>query len=437
MKAITAQINCLLRSVLLILALFEGIYGLGQFCGILSSANYRFPVTGTFYNPGPYACYLALTFPLALYEFVRGKSKCMQVLGAIVLAVDVIILPGSMSRTAWLAALSGSLVTFHEWPAKFIKHHALVAASIIMILFAVIGVGSYKVKQESADGRFLMWKVAYRAISPEPFYGTGWDCVAGRYGEAQERYFEEGNRSDQEVKVADAPQYVFNEYLQVAIAYGWGWSVVMMMLLAGAITVALINRNPAIVGCIVSAAMVMMASYPFQFQISVITIGVLLVTAFLSESTIVVGVIGTVFTIASYTAFRNSYKEYDNRRNFSIAHSLHQTGEWQRSNKILLDMLSHSSDPMPLNILGKNYKELGMPDSAEYYLIRSANRCPNRLYPHYLLMKLYSDSLSGDKDKAQAEAKIILTKKEKIPSSAIDEMRMEATKIIEKNTITK
>lgn len=124
MKAITAQINCLLRSVLLILALFEGIYGLGQFWGILSSANYRFPVTGTFYNPGPYACYLALTFPLALYEFVRGKSKCMQVLGAIVLAVDVIILPGSMSRTAWLAALSGSLVTFHEWPAKFIKHHA-------------------------------------------------------------------------------------------------------------------------------------------------------------------------------------------------------------------------------------------------------------------------------------------------------------------------
>ena len=422
---------------MLILALFEGIYGLGQLLGILSSANYRFPVTGTFYNPGPYACYLALTFPLALHEFVRGKSKCIQVIGAIVLAVDAIILPGSMSRTAWLAALSGSLVAFHEWLEKFIKHHTLVTGSIIMILFAVTGLGSYKIKQESADGRFLMWKVAYRAISPDPFNGAGWDCVAGKYGEAQERYFEKGNRSEQEVMVADAPQYVFNEYLQVAVAYGWGWSAMMMMLLASAITVAMINRNPAIAGCIVSASIVMMASYPFQFQISVITIGILLVAAFLSESVTVIGAIGTVLTIASYTVFRYGYKEYDNRRNFSIAHSLHQTGKWQQSNKILLDMLSHSSDPMPLNILGKNYKELGMPDSAEYYLIRSANRCPNRLYPHYLLMKLYSDSLLGDKDKAQAEAKIILTKKEKIPSSAIDEMRMEAKKIIENNPVTK
>ena len=47
---------------------------------------------------------------------------------------------------------------------------------------------------------------------------------------------------------------------------------------------------------------------------------------------------------------------------------------------------------MILNIIAKNYRALGQPDSAEHYLQKSVNRCPNRLYPHYLLMQLYGDS---------------------------------------------
>ena len=91
---------------------------------------------------------------------------------------------------------------------------------------------------------------------------------------------------------------------------------------------------------------------------------------------------------------------------------------------------------MILNIIGKNYRALGMADSAEYYLKKSANRCPNRLYPHYLLMQLYGDTLSLDRQAQRREAEIIMTMQEKILSPAVEEMRSEAEKVLTQNTLS-
>jgi hypothetical protein len=48
---------------------------------------------------------------------------------------------------------------------------------------------------------------------------------------------------------------------------------------------------------------------------------------------------------------------------------------------------------------------------------------PYRLYPYYLLIKLYQES--GDMDKAKAMAKYALSKQIKIDSPAVQEMRKE------------
>ena len=121
-------------------------------------------------------------------------------------------------------------------------------------------------------------------------------------------------------------------------------------------------------------------------------------------------------------------KKFDQNVLFQTGLALHKSGQWEKSNEAMMDLLPHSSDPMPLNIIGKNYTELNMRDSAEHYLHHSTLRCPNRLYPHYLLIKLY---LKEPTDSAAAlrEAKILLTKKEKVPSPAIEEMRKEARRI--------
>lgn len=66
----------------------------------------------------------------------------------------------------------------------------------------------------------LMWKVAATALQEHPLEGNGWNGVPAVYGQAQEDYFAMGDYTETEARVADAPEYVFNEYLQVALAWG-------------------------------------------------------------------------------------------------------------------------------------------------------------------------------------------------------------------------
>ena len=61
---------------------------------------------------------------------------------------------------------------------------------------------------------------------------------------------------------------------------------------------------------------------------------------------------------------------------------------------------------------------------------KSVNRCPNRLYPHYLLMQLYGDSTFFNPVRQRQEARLILNTREKIHSRAIEEMREEANEIL-------
>ena len=57
---------------LLITGLVEALWGLLQLYGFYRSYHNLYPVTGSFFNPGPYAGYLAVVFPLALYYSING-----------------------------------------------------------------------------------------------------------------------------------------------------------------------------------------------------------------------------------------------------------------------------------------------------------------------------------------------------------------------------
>ena len=439
--------NIITRAILVALllsAVYQGGVGVLQLLGFVPSGNRLYPFTGTFYNPGPFACFLAMILPKAVsFTHFRCKYGYLQSCGVwlawTVMTLDALLLPASMSRTAWAAGIVGmsiaaipkllSLKRLQPATGGLWIKAGVVTASIAVVL--TMSVGAYHLKQGSADGRLLMWKVAVSAVSPNPLEGTGWQNVAGTYGEAQERYFASGMASPNEILVADAPEYVFNEYLQIAIAYGWGWSMLMVIILAAAFLSALRSGSYGVAGGVAACAVVMTASYPFQFPISILTIGVICIAAFISGSPCASSFnpIMIVLTIAGIPFLIADCKKFDQNIPFQTGLALHKRGEWMESNKVMTGLLPHSSDPMPLNIIGKNYTELNMRDSAEYYLRRSTLRCPNRLYPHYLLMKLYLRE-PADSTAARREAKILLSTKEKVPSPAVEEMRKEAVKLI-------
>ena len=87
--------------------------------------------------------------------------------------------------------------------------------------------------------------------------------------------------------------------------------------------------------------------------------------------------------------------------------------------------MAHSCDPMNLNIIGKNYQAIGKYEKAEEYFIRSTHRLPGRIYPYYLLAKLYAEPEYRHPEILKQAVQIVLTKEPKVQSTAIREMREE------------
>ena len=80
--------------------------------------------------------------------------------------------------------------------------------------------------------------------------------------------------------------------------------------------------------------------------------------------------------------------------------------------------------------MAKNYQALGAYKKAENFLIKSTFLLPERIYPYYLLAKLYAEPDFYDSRKLQLAAQVVLTKQAKIQSTAIKEMRKEINDLL-------
>ncbi len=83
------------------------------------------------------------------------------------------------------------------------------------------------------------------------------------------------------------------------------------------------------------------------------------------------------------------------------------------------EAMEYTCDPMVLNIIGKNYQATGEYEEAEESLIRSTHRLPGRIYPYYLLVKLYAESEYRQPEKLKYAAEVVLTKEPKVQSTAV------------------
>ena len=91
----------------------------------------------------------------------------------------------------------------------------------------------------------------------------------------------------------------------------------------------------------------------------------------------------------------------------------------------------------PVHDRPKNRQVLGDYREAEEELLQAIGILPERLYPYYLLAKLYAEPEFYQADKLRAAASVVLAKKPKVESTAIRKMREEVKKIIGKKVITK
>ena len=462
----------------------EALHGLGQIAGIYPSNHSLFVLTGTFYNPGPYSGYLAAVLPIALHRMLvsNGKKDRLSVaqyyFSMCVLLLICCVLPAGMSRAAWFASLiSCGYVVLRVYRVKvksFVSKHRY-AVSGVLIVGALLASSAYFMKRDSADGRLLIWKITSQAIASSPCGEENGRTFSAIYGDAQERYFTNCEYSESEAWVAGTPDFAFNEYLQIAVEYGVWVSILLVTVLLVLSMIAGGRKQLAgIDGCLVSLMVFACFSYPLHIP-AIVSVWLLTLMVLCGEGLVMikrkrnaVAVLLPV-VVAGLTASMDMYGIYSERTRavrewmpvrvlyhsgafnaaaeeygklydkmswnkdfcFEYGRALYKARSYGKAEEVLLKAMEVSGDPMILNMLGRNAQESGEYGKAEKYLLRSTRRLPERVYPHYLLVKLYAEPEYFDRIKLIREAECVLNAEPKVNSTAIREMRQEVKKILE------
>jgi O-antigen ligase len=215
-----------LLTAIVVGGIIQAIIGNLQLWGFYPSHHSLFRMTGNFFNPGPYAGYLASAFPVALGLYLfhdklftsAHKNLCRRIAG-ITVVVILTVLPVSQSRAAWLSVIISSVVILMaRYPVvQWLKKQSRLKQAVILLMICIIIVaglaGLFKYKTDSSNGRLLIWKITMGMIARQPLTGVGIDRFKTFYMNEQADYFEDHPESA-ETMIAGDTNYCFNEFLQ-------------------------------------------------------------------------------------------------------------------------------------------------------------------------------------------------------------------------------
>lgn len=439
--------------------------GFMQLAGREASRHHLFDVTGTFFNPGPYAIFVAVVLAVSVAWWYRhgeafaGRGRWSRMGACSVAAVVVFCFPvlvATWSRAAWVAVAVAAACLL--WKA----HRRMVLWGMGVAVCA--GVAAYFLKQGSADGRLLMTMVAGRAWAGEWLCGHGLGGYAQAYGAAQEAFFAARPGSPLSV-VAGSPEYAFNGVLGVGVEQGVLGAVPALVLGLWSLAVLCRRGEVSAYGWLVLLVSSLF-SYPFALWpfLSLAVAWVALAVSLEAGAAEVrwwkrmavwpvVAVGGwCVWNLSDNTARRvEAYEEFrrvrgvqdvafleDYRKKyedlkaypdflFTFGTALREAGRYNESNAMLRQGTRVSCDPVFYTLMGNNYRDLGAVAEAESAYRKAFGMLPGRMYPLYRLMKLYE--AEGQMRKAEEMARQIIAFRPKVDSPAVREMKNEAKKL--------
>lgn len=176
----------LLEHLIILAAFIEVGVGIWQLC-VGRSLHPLFPVTGSFYNPGPYAAYVAIGMSVALTQLAELKRD--------------------------------------------VKGYGY-RKSTYFLLYAKFG---------SAMGRLVIWFLSVRLLVENGFLGAGIGSFKGEYGRALSCFFSRLSHADCFSQYADVTDYAFCDLLQVGVEQGW--IGVLLCLLLAALAIHTMRKN--------------------------------------------------------------------------------------------------------------------------------------------------------------------------------------------------
>lgn len=439
--------------------------GFMQLAGREASRHHLFDVTGTFFNPGPYAIFVAVVLAVSVAWWYRhgeafaGRGRWSRVGAWSVAAVAVFCFPvlvATWSRAAWVAVAVAA--TCLLWKA----YRRMVFWGMGVAVCA--GVAAYFLKQGSADGRLLMTMVAGQAWAGEWLCGHGLGGYAQAYGAVQEAFFAAHPGSPLSV-VAGSPEYAFNGVLGVGVEQGVLGGVPALVLGLWSLAVLCKRGEVSAYGWLV-LLVASLFSYPFalwpflSLAVAWVSLAVSLEAGTAEvrwwKRTAVWPVVAvggwcvwnlsfdTARRVEAYGEFRrvrgiqdvafleDYRKKYEDLKAypdflFTFGTALREAGRYNESNAMLRQGTKVSCDPVFYTLMGNNYRDLGAVAEAESAYRKAFVMLPGRMYPLYRLMKLYE--ADGQMQKAEEVARKIIAFRPKVDSPAVREMKNEAKKL--------
>lgn len=408
-------------------------------------------------------------------------SKLLYGVITTIAAIAFIILPSTQSRSAILA-LGCSIMVFvfaTESLKKRIKPLFKKYGLWVLVGFMLLGTGAYLFKKPSADGRLFMDKVCIKAMCANSWTGAGIGHFGGAYGAAQSEYFKkqidkngtndldwtalkEGDRL-----IAECPDNAFNEYLFLGVELG----PICMLLFIGMIVYAVVfsfKRETIWCYALTTFSVFAFFSYPlhvFQFQmlfpallascvsdikpdknnqnrlLGIVIMSLILVTLGLTRimkqsamedykyTKTVWHKVERWHNLEYYDYILDDcesifpYMKNDYHFLFAYGQSLNKTGNYSLSDSVLQIGTEISSDPMFWVVMGNNSLEQGKFREAEERYKHAFYMVPNRMYPLYLLAKLYYTE--GDTTRFLYLADIVDSFVPKVESANTERLRNE------------
>lgn len=441
-------------SAFLLLGIYEAGSGIWQMF-FHTSRHYRYMITGSFQNPGPYSACLMTTAVICLAWYREQSNKKIQQYILPLLLLPCVLLPATMSRAA---IVSGGIVAIWLYRQKLqnmsMAVKALVATGVVAAFILL-----YFFKQGSADGRLLTWAASVSTWLHNVWSGVGIggfhhacaEGIARMYGENPRLvWFESGGVTD----------YAFNDFLKILVEQG----IVGALWCIAAVVTGMQNlyrqSRPMFYGAL-SLLIFSMFSYPFElfpyrtavvmlaawsaskgsqspfkinkYAASVFLLSLAVFSWFVRNETrrrskadmnmhFISGIYHQTFIKDYYELLP---MELDNTKFlFDFGKTLRESERYNDSNAILRQGTSISNDPMFYILMGNNYRDMQQNDYAETAYLKAFAIMPNRIYPLYQLMMMYHDN--GETAKAKDAAQKIIRMKPKIRSRATDEMKEKA-----------
>ncbi len=209
-------------AAIMLCAVSQAFYAILQKTGVCTSFG-TFPVCGSFDNPAGVASALAFSLPFCLglvghrYSYVRKIAWA----SIAIIAMGVIVFE---SRSGILAVCMVMFV-FFVMRRKCVRKLWMIFSVVGLVAVAVF---LYHYKQDSADGRLLIWRCTWSVIRESPWIGYGIGGFQAQYMDAQADYFK-AHPGSPYVMLADNTQAPFNEYLGLLTEFGFVGGIVLLV----------------------------------------------------------------------------------------------------------------------------------------------------------------------------------------------------------------